>query len=247
MKFCEIDPLWHVHDPLTVQQAAALIAGADPNAVRFNADGAAWFENESGLTESEGIGKVQTAFLALVNAINGGRLKATIRRAAWQQGWNEEPGEGERFTKQLEVLPSDIDEALDADDIFHARVRGIIYRVSPDWSLTTVERAELVLWLAKAGMSSGFFFPAATGSADYLDPQHPRYAPKLVAAVRAWEAVSDPGGKHPKQALVQWLREHAEEFGMTDGEGKPNETGIEEAAKVANWQPGGGAPKTPGA
>jgi len=28
-------------------------------------------------------------------------------------------------------------------------------------------------------------------------------------------------------------------------EGKPNETGIEECAKVANWQEKGGAPKTP--
>jgi hypothetical protein len=45
---------------------------------------------------------------------------------------------------------------------------------------------------------------------------------------------------------VKWLREHAAKFGMTDDDGKPNETGIEEAAKVANWQPTGGAPKTPG-
>jgi len=58
--------------------------------------------------------------------------------------------------------------------------------------------------------------------------------------------VTDTGGKTPKQALAKWLREHAAEFGMTDDEGKPNETGIEEAAKMANWQPGGGAPKTPG-
>jgi hypothetical protein len=46
--------------------------------------------------------------------------------------------------------------------------------------------------------------------------------------------------------LVKWLREHAVEFGMSDEDGKPNETGIEETAKVANWQLTGGAPKTPG-
>jgi hypothetical protein len=46
--------------------------------------------------------------------------------------------------------------------------------------------------------------------------------------------------------LLKWLREHAADFGLSDEDGKPNETGIEEAAKVANWQPGGGAPKTPG-
>lgn len=59
------------------------------------------------------------------------------------------------------------------------------------------------------------------------------------------KAVDDLKGKSPKQALSKWLREHAAEFGLSDEEGKPNETGIEEAAKVANWQPGGGAPKTP--
>jgi hypothetical protein len=101
-------------------------------------------------------------------------------------------------------------------------------------------------WLATRGIRTGFFFPTATDAPDYLDPKNPRYAPKLAAAVRAWQSVTDAGGKHPKQALAKWLREHAAEFGMTDDEGKPNETGIEEAAKVANWQPGGGAPKTPG-
>ena len=58
--------------------------------------------------------------------------------------------------------------------------------------------------------------------------------------------MTNPTGKHPKQALDKWLREHAAEFGLTDDEGKLNEQGIEDAAKVANWQPGGGAPKTPG-
>ncbi|QBQ56110.1 hypothetical protein [Nitrosococcus wardiae] len=58
--------------------------------------------------------------------------------------------------------------------------------------------------------------------------------------------MTDPNGKHPKQALAKWLREHAAEFCLTDDKGKLNEAGIQEAAKVANWQPGGGAPKTPG-
>ena len=44
---------------------------------------------------------------------------------------------------------------------------------------------------------------------NYLDRANPRYAPKLEAAVRAWQAVTDPVGKHPKQALAKWLRENA--------------------------------------
>jgi len=109
--------------------------------------------------------------------------------------------------------------------------------------------ASLKNWLAGRGFRSGFFFPEPSYSQDYLDRRHPRYAPKLAAAVQAWIAMGGESaieGRSPKQALAKWLREHATEFGMTDDDGKPNETGIEEAAKVANWQPMGGAPKTPG-
>ena len=117
---------------------------------------------------------------------------------------------------------------------------------SIDISLSRVAVDSLRTWLAGRGLRTGFFFPAATLAPDYLDPSNSRYAPKLAAAVSAWQAVTDPKGKHPKQALAKWLRENAAKFGMCDEEGKPNETGIEETAKVANWQPGGGAPKTPG-
>jgi len=117
----------------------------------------------------------------------------------------------------------------------------------PDWERSTVLVEDLKQWLWSRGLRTGFFFPDETHNPDYLNPNHPRYAPKLAAAVRAWLAVSDPQGKSPKQALTKWLRENAAEFGLSDEDGNPNQTGIEEAAKVANWQPGGGAPKTPGA
>jgi hypothetical protein len=81
--------------------------------------------------------------------------------------------------------------------------------------------------------------------ASYLDVAHPRYAPKLAAAVSAWLAVDDPKGTSPKKALLTWLRAHSSEFALSD-DGRPNEQGIEECAKVANWHPIGGAPKTPG-
>ena len=109
-----------------------------------------------------------------------------------------------------------------------------------------VDVASLKLWLKARGLSSGFFFPTLSDRPDYLDPTHARYAPKLAAAVLAWQDCQDQPGKTAKQTLVKWLREHAAKFGLSDDEGKPNEQGIEECAKVANWQPGGGAPKTPG-
>lgn len=86
----------------------------------------------------------------------------------------------------------------------------------------------------------------ANDSHGYLDPKNPRYAPKLAASVKAWQAVTDPRGRSPKKALDNWLREHAADFGLMGDDGIPVNTAIEECSKVANWQPGGGAAKTPG-
>ncbi|WP_322015967.1 hypothetical protein [Paraburkholderia sp. J12] len=123
--------------------------------------------------------------------------------------------------------------------------RIVIYRVAPDWKLTTVAVEDVRAWLASRGIRTGFFFPDATDTPDYLNPKHPRYAPRLAAAVNAWLAVTQASGKSVKNAIKKWLREHAAEFRLADDDGNPNETGIEEVAKVANWQPASGAPKTP--
>lgn len=236
-----INPLWRLADPLNVQQAAALIAGFDPNVVRFNSNDAAWFESE-GFTDSGGIGWVQTAFAALTNAVLAGKLRVKIAHDARPVDEADE----ERFADMMECgdyFSQGIEIAAGDGERY---INGYFVKDAPNWARTMIGAEEIREWLKSKGFCTGFFFATATDAPDYLDPKNPRYAPKLAAAMRAWQSVTDAGGKHPKQALAKWLREHAAEFGMTDDEGKPNETGIEEAAKVANWQPGGGAPKTPG-
>lgn len=117
-----------------------------------------------------------------------------------------------------------------------------------DVALSNVDIESLRSWLKSRGICSGFFFPITTDDPDYLNPNHPRYSQKLAAVVQAWLAVGEDAGKNGKsvkQSLVKWLREHAANYKLSDEEGKPNETGIEEYAKVANWQDKGGAPKTP--
>ncbi|WP_375638301.1 hypothetical protein [Bartonella sp. AA16NXGY] len=80
----------------------------------------------------------------------------------------------------------------------------------------------------------------------FQDPTHPRYAPKLAAIVAAWEAVSEAeGGKTVKGTLIKWLSEHAVQYKLVDDDNLPREKLIEELAAVANWEPTGGAPKTP--
>jgi hypothetical protein len=120
---------------------------------------------------------------------------------------------------------------------------------SIDLSSSRIEVKSLRGWLAGRGLKTGFFFPEERDFGDYLDRGHPRYAPKLAAAVLAWrnrKRISD-------QRKVAEASTHEMASGTCSGlradrheDGKPNETGIEEAAKVANWQPTGGAPKTPG-
>ena len=120
-----------------------------------------------------------------------------------------------------------------------------------DWYETTVLVEDLRTWLKSRGVTTGFFFPMEEEGPDYLSSSHDYFSPKLAAAIKAWLAItSDPElrrGKTVKQAIIVWLRQHANEFGLTKEDGNPNEQGIEEVAKIANWDTKGGAPKTPGA
>ncbi|MBZ0252966.1 MAG: hypothetical protein K8I02_06455 [Candidatus Methylomirabilis sp.] len=109
-----------------------------------------------------------------------------------------------------------------------------------------LEQVSLRNWLALRGYRSKFFDTPEPAPQEFLDPSHDRYAPKLAAVVRAWQAFQEVPGKTPKQVLEKWLREHAAEYGLCDDDGNPRTKTIEEMAKIANWKPGGGAPKTPG-
>lgn len=94
----------------------------------------------------------------------------------------------------------------------------------------------------------GFFLTQQSEVGRLSDAEGEFYAPKLAAAVRAWNEVTSAealNGKTPKKALEVWLRKHANEYGLTSKDGNPNELGIEEICKVANWKPSGGASPTP--
>jgi hypothetical protein len=118
-----------------------------------------------------------------------------------------------------------------------------------NWEESTISIDSLCDWLRIRNFDDGFFI-AAQGKVDKIaDPSNEFYAPKLAAAVRAWnEVTGDPealNGKTPKKALEIWLRKHANEYGLTGKDGNPNELGIEEICKVANWKPASGASRTP--
>lgn len=118
---------------------------------------------------------------------------------------------------------------------------------SPEHSF--VEADSLRQWLAARDAGLASIFDQGPQQPGYLDPLHPRYSVKLAAAVAAWNALDgfDPdGGLTPKQAAVEYLEYHAAELGLSDAKGKVNERTVDDIAKIVNWQPGGGAPRTPG-
>ncbi len=213
---------WRLCDELSVVQAALLIVGEDPS------------ESQDHVLDSSAQNRPKgfdAAFSALQNAINVKTLPATIRHEARYLGSDEYPNTYETVIKD--------------GDAQHA------FKTRPNWAQTTVNVTDLKAWLVSRGFRTGFFFVDDVAPEDFLDPNHPCYAPKLAAAVTAWVTFSRDGmalsGKTPKQAMTKWLRENAPRYGLTDEEGKVNETGIEEISKIANWKPEGGAAKTPGA
>ena len=117
-----------------------------------------------------------------------------------------------------------------------------------DWLPTLIGTTELKMWLWNKGLR-GTVFGAGAKTKPLPSDYGPFYAQKLDAALAAWQAVAyEPHrlrGKSPKQALEDWLTKNAEEYGLVNRDGTPNRTGIEEIAKVANWNQKGGAPSTP--
>lgn len=234
--------LWHMVDELGVVAAASLIAGYDPAyAIRTFE-----YDNEWELRYP----KLVPALTAIQGAVRARKVKATVRHRA--------------HVIAGAILFRDPDAGTEADlpglanderavNIPHRGTSTpsddwLAFSAEPDWVTTTIELSELKRWLdEERNVRPAFFFKQQPGPTrpPYLDPSHSRYAPKLAAAVCAWTATDAiPGNKTPKQALDKWLREHAAEFGKTNEDGVANETFVEEASKVANWKPGGGAPKS---
>jgi hypothetical protein len=160
------------------------------------------------------------------------------------RGYDEEPDEGEGYPVLLRTWSNDwVEEHITFGQGFMGETttsRSHILRIEPDWERTTISVQDVQSWLSTRGVNTGFFFPAAPAPnmvPAYLNPNHPRYSPKLAATVMAWQAVQEPKGRSPKQTLEDWLEKHAAEFSLSAN-------GVTECAKVANWSRGG-APTTP--
>jgi hypothetical protein len=214
MEKMDIDPMWHLADVLSLQDAAALIAGFDPNEIDR-------CRNDSGFQQN--YPRLYPVEKALRNAVRSDLL---------------EP-DGSSTIAIVRPPNKSKKSEVDFQTIDH-----------PSMSHTRVKVDNLRRWLESRGFKTGFFFPQADDTPDFLDPSHKNYAPKLAAAIKAWQAVNaNPEllvGKTVKKALIKWLHKNADQLELTKDDGNPNEQGIKDIAKIANWDTKGGAPKTPG-
>lgn len=104
---------------------------------------------------------------------------------------------------------------------------------------TTILTAELASWCNSKNLPHPWVLNAAArGSASHSAQNN--YPLELRAAIGAFEAVRNDqnatAGQTPKQALLKWLRTNT----------NLGKEARERVAIVANWQPSGGAPRTPG-
>jgi len=233
---------WRLCEELTIVQAALLVVGEDPGTAEY--------------AEDQDIPNRPKGYEAVKTAICAG-LKNFVSYAK----------EYDEFQTEMDNLPSNIPEGVEIDGnpeylsaLLSRSIEGVLVpqvdfdingnnmgaiEGTVDVCKSTLKVDSLKQWLRIRGLSKGFFFPDLVETMDYLDPSNPRYAPKLAASVRAWQAVTNVGKGSPKQALNKWLRENAAEFNLTNEEGKPVEQAITECSKVANWKLKGGAPSTP--
>jgi len=234
---------WRLCEELNIVQAALLVVGEDASHAEY--------------AEGWEVQNRPKGYEAAKTAICGG-LKNYAR---YEKEWSELAEEAEHLQVEYGIRP-DVTHGND-ESLILLRNRSIVGTLVPepqfnddghqvgfidgtvDLYNSNVNAESLKQWLRLKGFATGFFFPEPVETMDFLDTDNPRYAPKLAAAVKAWQAVTDAGKKTPKQALDKWLREHATEFGLTNDEGKPIEQAIEECSKVANWNAKGGATRTP--
>jgi len=212
---------WRSAEALSLAEAAALIHGISPCLIKTSAQelGKVYVATADGDPRSN---EFSAALRSLMAAIKLGTLKAEVLKVA----------------RHLYALSPN-------EDLYEFGEK-----IDPSETMVCVD--DLRAWLDKQGMRPALFFirPQTCQQPGYLDPTYPEYAPKIKALVNAWEAVTtNPEllrGKTPKQALANWLTEHASEFGLINGDGSPSTSVIEALAKAANWKPEGGVGKTPG-
>ncbi|GLQ25778.1 hypothetical protein [Sulfitobacter pacificus] len=248
--------LWRLSESLSVVDAAILIAGFDPSQHYNDNDG-----DRVKLTwQHEGF---EPAFNALRGAIKTNKLRANLAHAmrgrqSFQHGdyfGDVDLGDDEHkvsfdmLIARNETVGYETTQ-YSGETKLNFAVENIINETGfciwkePNWNETTIDVNDLRNWLIERGVYPSFFFPSGNRDS-FSNPKNPRYSAKLACAVGAWEAVEKPSrGKSVKKTIQDWVQSNGVSFGLGE-DGVVSPTAAEEIAKIANWNPKGGANPTP--
>lgn len=250
--------LWRLADTLSVTNAAILITGGDPSSHFWNDDGARVQET----WQHDGY---EAAFNALRGAILSNKLQASVKHSmrGSRVGFSGHEGEGPydilsqpneeqisydlliaRHDKSINrgaIVPGKTSLNFSLDDLRGERFLYVCKE--PNWDQTTVDVDHLQEWLKHRGVFPAFFFPEGRTDS-VLNRNNNRYSAKLACAIAAWEAVKTKvPNKSVKQTLQDWVQSNGVQYGLGEN-GVVSPNAAEEIAKIANWDPKGGANPT---
>lgn len=195
-------------DILTLLEASALIAGCSPNKVRENC-------NNDGHYYYLDVDRDDPANANDVFDISLKAIVKTINRGL--------------LKAKIAIIPNRV---MTKDDLKSDWL--MLYEI--DEAKTTVTRDDLKYWLEQRGVYPTMLFPNGKKD-DYMNPNHPNYAPKLAVCVKAWEvAQTGTQGKRPKQFMIDWIAENGKNYGL-ENTGKKE---FENLASISNWDTKGG-------
>ena len=231
-----ISQAWKRKSKYTVEQAAALMAGFNPNEIVFAED----HINVSDTKDADGINDVEGYFSWLQEAIKDQILEAKIIYSARSEVKYKTKTKDEKIIKKYEYFDEDKDDIGKFD---------IICSTTPDWNKTEVEYDHLIAWLQKKDYNDRFFntSPKAVEEKywDILDSNGKYFAPKLATAIRAWREVTDPDKDYlkdtkstPKQKLLKCLEANSKSKTkwFSDKNNIDPTTDLGAMASIANWR-----------
>lgn len=139
-------------------------------------------------------------------------------------------------SKALVFVPRD-----DADTaaIMYGTARHYVPAVASEWAASRFDTFPLLLLAAVRERARKVQEPAVNSSSPggSID----RFPVELRAAIEAFDAVRNDAaalaGRSPRKAIEAWLQQNRPEL---------TANALDRIATIANWQPSGGAPKTPG-
>ena len=206
---------WQTNKEFTIKQSALLIVGCDPQ--------------DYDDVETNDVKDRPRDYEAFKQALSKDVLTGKLRTAVAVR-------KAERYFQLTSQL-------MDEDEVSKLIPKEI------DLNKTAILHSSLRYWLAEHGIKPKFFFPIDVTKPDYSNPNNEFYCNRLFAAVSAWEAVIKDKSLYqhttPKQALIKWLQDNADKFGLVKPNGELKGHTIMQLASIANWKPNGGASETP--